>query len=521
MTRHAERTLLALFGALSLWMVALSVWQVARAGAIWSGVDGVFAQDQMQYLAWIRDASRHGLSSNLFVIEPRPHDYLQPAIAISAGLTALGVAPWLALLFWKPVAVVAIFLAIRALVHRTVEGDGARLAVLALALFSTGWGALINSWVGDPSFAWGGITNELWLVFWTWGYPFGLLGLAAMIGALLAYARDRSAGRIGVAAPLLAVIASWLHPWQGETLALILIGGEALSWALGRAPRPRQLLVTLVAAALPLLYYVILGRADSSWRLAQEAGNRHWDLWRIALSVAPLAIPAALAYRLRPATFLDAAVRVWPAAALVVFLIAQTPRASGALHAFLGIGIPLVILAAAGVRERIPAALATPRFAAVAIFAFVTPPVIHELREAHKSVHVSLDPGAGAPSDARFLTPGVRDALHWLHSDPRPGGVLTRPYLGTAVPGETGRRTWVGNSYWSGGRLSYFYADRASNALFHGGLTAADARRLVRSSGARFVLADCHARPRLRPDLGALVREGHRFGCAQVLVVGP
>jgi hypothetical protein len=521
-TTVLDGLLLAVFGALSLWMVALSVWQVARAGAIWTGVDGVFPQDQMQYLAWIRDASRHGLSSNLFVLEPRPHDYLQPAIALSAGLTALGMAPWLALLLWKPVAVVAVFLAIRALVHRTVEGDHARLAVLALALFFTGWGALINSWLGDPSFAWSGITNELWVLFWSWGYPFGMLGLAAMMGALLAYARGRSTGRIGVAAPLLGALASWLHPWQGETLALILIGTEALFWALDRAPRPRQLLVTLVATALPLLYYVILGRADASWRLAQEAGNRHWDLWMILLSVAPLAIPAALAYRRRPATFLDAAVRLWPAAALVVFLVAQTPRASGALHAWLGIGVPLAILAAQGLRGRVPVVMSSPAFTAAAVLALVIPPGLHQLSEAHRSVHTSLEPdAAGAPSDARFLAPETSDALHWLLRDPRKGGVLTRPYLGTAVPAETGRATWVGNSYWSGGRLRYFYADGATRSLFFGPLDAADSRHLVRVTGARFVLADCGARRELRRDLASLVSEVHRFGCARVLVVEP
>ena len=48
---------------------------------VWTGTDGVYIVDQMQYLAWIRDASNHVLSSNLFVLRPTPHDYFQPAVA--------------------------------------------------------------------------------------------------------------------------------------------------------------------------------------------------------------------------------------------------------------------------------------------------------------------------------------------------------------------------------------------------------------------------------------------------------
>ena len=54
------------------------------------------------------------LSSNLFVLRATPDDYFQPAVVISGGLTALGVAPWLSLLLWKPVAVIAGFWAARA-----------------------------------------------------------------------------------------------------------------------------------------------------------------------------------------------------------------------------------------------------------------------------------------------------------------------------------------------------------------------------------------------------------------------
>src|SRR5207302_4285894 len=128
-----ELLMLLLFAAVSACVLALDLYQVIGHGRVWTGTDGLFIADQMQYLAWIRDASHHVLASDLFVINQTPHDYLQPAVAISGGLTALGVAPWLSLLLWKPVAVVGAFLAVRAYIHRMIQGRYAQLAALVLA----------------------------------------------------------------------------------------------------------------------------------------------------------------------------------------------------------------------------------------------------------------------------------------------------------------------------------------------------------------------------------------------------
>src|SRR5436305_4181618 len=96
---------LALFAAISVWILAIDLWQVVVHGRVWTGTDGVYIVDQMQYLAWIKSASHHFLTSNMFVVQPTKADYFQPAVTLSAGLTALGVAPSLAVLLWKPVAV--------------------------------------------------------------------------------------------------------------------------------------------------------------------------------------------------------------------------------------------------------------------------------------------------------------------------------------------------------------------------------------------------------------------------------
>ena len=129
---------------------------------------------------------------------------------------------------------------------------------------------------------------------------------------------------------------------------------------------------------------------------------------------------------------------------------------------------------------------------ALALLALVAPPAVHGLRAAHKSVHYSLSvSAAGVPHDARFVLPEVRDALDWLRDDPRPGGVLAPVYLGTAVPGETGRRAWVGSAYWSGTPRTFFLRGGATRSLFTTPTPPDVARGVVRVAGARFLLLDC------------------------------
>src|SRR6201987_6348292 len=130
-----EFSVLGVFAAVSVFVLALDLWRVAFDGAVWTGTDGVYIVDQMQYLAWIKDASKHVLASNLFVLRDTPADYFNPAVVVSGGLTALGMAPWLSLLLWKPVAVIAFFFGVRAFAWRQLTGLWPRRAALVLALF--------------------------------------------------------------------------------------------------------------------------------------------------------------------------------------------------------------------------------------------------------------------------------------------------------------------------------------------------------------------------------------------------
>lgn len=496
-----ELAVLAAFAAISLWVLALDLWQVFVHGRIWTGTDGFFLTDQMQYVAWIRDASRHLLASNLFVLRPTPADYFQPALTISGGISALGVAPWLSLLVWKPIAVLWSFFAVRSYVHRSLRRLSERRAALILALFFGSFSVIYGTL---------GVVGDLFPSFLSWGYPFGLLALGAMLGSLLAYDRIRNSEGFGWTPALLGALASSLHPWQGELLIITLLVAELMFWRQRRPARPQLMMpaVTVLATATPLLYYAILGKADLSWGLAREASKHSFSIWTIAVAMAPLTIAAGLGYRGRPRTFLATATRAWPLAALIVYLLSQTSFSATPLHAFEGITIPLAVLAVDGIRrarwQRIP----RPRLVAgLAVCAVTIPATAYELNVAPQFM-------APTPGNANFITSDERRALEFLASDPDPGGVLTRFYLGSVVPARTGRRTFVGNCEWSEPECTS--RSKIAQMLFNGALPASSVRAFVRSTGARFVLSDCQLPGDPTPVLAPISVSIHRFGCANV-----
>jgi hypothetical protein len=473
----------------------------------------------MQYLAWIRDASRHVLVSNLFVLHPTAHDYLQPLVSISGLITALGVPPWITLLVWKPVAVGAVFCAIRAYVNRVLAG-AARRTALVLALFFVGPGELITQAlphvgaVVHHTFAWTVAALDPWLGWSSWGYPFGLIAVAAALTAVLIYSREREEKHVLGLSPLLGAFASWLHPWQGASLITVLVACEIIESAhTGKRAHTRQLFLTTFAAALPIVYYVLLARVDPSWRLAQAAGHQiPSPLWALAICELPLALPAAFAYARGPLTFVDRATRVWPIAMLAVFLV--SPKAAE-LHAFLGINVLLAILAVQGwstVTRRFTR-LRRPVVAWLAVGALTLPSLAIELRWAKRSVSDNVQVPGVVPQS---IDGSEVQALNYLDRLPQPGGVLTRNYLGTVVPAETDRPTYVGNSFWS---PEYDSRSHITNSLFYGRTPGRAARAFVQASSARFILVDCTSRHDLKLVLAPLLAAARRFGCADVYVL--
>jgi hypothetical protein len=499
-----DLSVLGLFWLVSLWVLGLDLFQVVANHRVWTGTDGVYIVDQMQYLSWIRDAANHVLSSNLFVIRPTAHDYFQPAVLISGGFTALGMAPWLSLLLWKPVAVVTGFWAARSYCNAQLTGLWQRRAGLVLCLFF-GCFTVIFGTVG--------VLGDLFPGFLTWGYTFGVMALAAMVGGLLTYDRALRQGRVSWLPGLLGAIASLLHPWQGEALIVLVIAGELVIGLTRPITRQRiwLMVVTLGLTGIPLLYYVILTRADLSWHLAQLASKHSFPLGSIVIAILPLLLPALLAYRHRPRTFLAAATRCWPVAAFGVYFLSGTGAAATPLHAFQGITFPLAVLAIEGLTSIGFARIRRAHLVGIALVAIAAiPATAYELYYASTLAR----PTAG---NGNFITSGERDALNYLAASPVPGGVITQGYLGSTVPGITGRTTLLGDCLWS--EPGCTSRGVAAQELFDGTMTSRQVIRLLHGTGARFVLADCKARGNVARELGRHLQSVKRFGCAAVYQV--
>ena len=199
-----------------------------------------------------------------------------------------------------------------------------------------------------------------------------------------------------------------------------------------------------MGTGVPLLYYAILGKADINWKLAQLASKHAFSFWSIALAVVPLLLPALVAYRKRPATFLAAATRTWPLVAFGIFLLSGTSLGATPLHAFQGITLPLSVLAVEGLTL-----LGWRRLPRPVLIGAVLVGAVHDPGHASRS---SRSPTAWPrrPSGTRTSSrPDEKRALDYLARDKDPGSVMTRSYLGALVPGRTGRRTYVGDCLWS------------------------------------------------------------------------
>src|ERR1700722_12797688 len=524
---RASRTELALLAALAAWGLFPLVLLLAHAidaharftgadGLI--GADGVLGADQLQYLAWARDAGAHGLASDLFSLAPSGHVYLQPLFAISGALWRLGLSLQLAYLLWKPVAVIALFAGALAWARR-MFGDQARAraAVVVLSLFLYTPLAALTSWAilgsGRFRFQMYLLAYELLAANKLWGYAPSALALALMPVALLATERALAPARMVAGAPgragssrtrgpvavacLAALLASWLHPWQGVTL-LVIFGGLAV-WQ--RLRGWLTLAVPAIGAALPLLYYQLLSTHDPAWRLAShyEVVARLPPLVLLA-GLGPLALIAAIGVRRPHGVVIERALLFWIAGCFVTYFTVD----SFAPHALQGLSLPLAVLAVRGWRRlRLPAALGV-----VAIALVTLPGLAYDGR---KFVNVAR---GSAPQ--YYLTGSDARALDWVTHQGPPGGVLAPTPFAAAVPSQTGRAVWVGNGYWS---RDYFPQAHTADALFGGRLRPARARAFVLATGATLLVSDCGHRTNLTRPLRGVLSAVHRFGCARVYVV--
>jgi len=501
----------ALIAALMLWaigpIVVFALHALANHERL-TGADGIVGGDQLQYLSWARDAGAHGLASDLFVLSPTGHVYLEPLFAITGLLWRLGLSLTAAYWLWKPVAVIVLFIGVAAWTERASTSAFERLAALVLALFMLTPVTSLTVWVaiGSSSFraSVGTVGAEMQPAATLWGYLPAAIAVGLMAIALLASERALVAPRAADARrPLAAacgcgLLASWLHPWQGATLLLVLLGLAAWEGRRGA----RVLWLPALATALPLAYYELLPHIDSAWKLAahNEIVARPSFLGLVA-GLAPLLVLAALGVRSRFSDRVERALLLWIPAALITYFAVN----SYSSHALDGLSLPLSVLAVRGWRR-----LRLPAVAGVVAIALVTiPGLIYEARALHRV--------ADSPVQEYYLRSSEARALKWVALDAPPGGVLAPVLEAVAIPSQTGRAVWVGHEFWSrdyNGRLAL------ADGLFDGLLPPAEARALVRVSGARLLVSSCAENADLAPALGSLVASVHRFGCATVYVVG-
>src|SRR5437763_484144 len=138
-------------------------------------------------------------------------------------------------------------------IARRLGLDRFELGVFAVmpACASVAW----THWGGRPrQYTFDFISGELWSGQYLWGYLFTALAVFLVPLILLAaesWRAERGPAWKLVLAGLGAIAVMWLQPWQGGTLALIVIAVEAWRWLRTRERPAWSLAVVPVAAALP------------------------------------------------------------------------------------------------------------------------------------------------------------------------------------------------------------------------------------------------------------------------------
>ena len=518
---RGELALLAALVGWGLFPVVLLLIHAADTHTRLTGADGLIGAggelggDQLQYLAWIRDASAHGLAADLFRLTDIRRVYLQPLFTISGGLYRLGVPLPVAYMVFKPIAIAVLGFGAIAWARR-MFGDqaGARAATVALVLFLSvpateffGWTHSGKGGLAFPLFLLG---SELHGANKVWGYVPSAIALGLMPITLLATeraqsiataerpSRRRRAGALAVATAA-ALIASWLHPWQGVTLILILAGLAALRRGRGLM----TLAAPALAAALPLAYYYVLSHSDPAWSLASTyEATRRAPAITLIVGFGPLALIAAPGLRRPRGEMIEQAVLLWIAATFINYFLND----SFPPHAYQGLGFPFSVLAVrAFQRLRLPVVVGW-----VAIGLLTIPGMVLDARKLVRTFD--------KPLVQYYLPHDDVAALRWVTHQAPPGGVLAPIPFASVIPSQTGRAVWVGNGYWS---PDYPAQSKRAKRLFFGHMRPSAAQSFVAGTGARILVADCAHHDDLRKALGPMLASARTFGCARVYVLTP
>ncbi len=493
-------------------------------GKTLSGGDGLFTVDQLQYLAWVRDAGDNWLVSNSFDFAPDRHVLLHPGYLISGLLhTRLGVGiPEAYTALWKPIAVVVAFFGIRNYSARLLPSLWGRRTAMLIALTALmGWSTLTNALglseqtMKSLDF----ISSEMWTGQLLMGYELGAIAVFMLPLVLLAVERFRTRGGTGLymAAVVGALLVSWLQPWQGAELALIVLFVEGFRWWRSGISPDLRLVGVLAACLLPAIYYAIVAAGDPSWSLAGRENARgaqpdwKWPVWAVALTVSPLAIPALISLKHRVDGWQEVAVRVWPLAVVLVYL---QPFGTFPYHSFQGLALPLSILAVQAFTIGRPAWLPKPKLWWVlpAVLLLCVPGTVHRMQLAHRSIGPHYFP--------YYIQPGELEALAWIDSQPEDGNVMADPYGGLLVPGYTGKESYIGPRSWT---PHWTAKSKMSGALLLGLLGPVGTQDLLKATDTSWVFVECdrHGKPlrSIAANIGPLLESEHRFGCATVYAI--
>ena len=475
-----EAAVLVALAALAFAVLAGLLLRVWLQGGLVTGADGFLVADPMQYLDWARQAGEH-VADRATATTSRPararsctRGCCSPGCSTGSGPGRRS--PTWSGSRWRSAVLFAGALAARAapVPERATTGAWRSCSRCSSARRSRrSW--LGRAWRRGDKLSIDFVTGELWTGSYLWGYLFTAIAVGLVPLGLLA-CEQRRAG----------VLAAADRP--ALRLAAAVAGGDVRHRAprrraaarRGRRARPVRAAARGHGRCRPSTT-CCLSLFDASWELAGQVNDLpRWPWWVLVAGLAPLAVPAAFAYRLPAPDFGSVALRVWPLAGLLVYF---QPVGTFPFHALQGLTLPLAVLAVLALRAWL-GERRLPLTAAVAIvFVLCGIGTVYRVAELADAVHLGRQPF--------FLTAGERDALRHLAALAEPGGVLAPVYTGIVVPAYSGRETWIGAGSWTPRQ-----PDRTeeAEALFGGRLDAAAAEELVRRSGARFLLSDCHGR---------------------------
>lgn len=526
--RRADRLTIAvcvLYAALGMAVLWVVGWNVAVNGFTWSGASG-WVLDSMQYLAWVREIADHGLSADLFSLEPPVRDYFNPALGLSALLVLAGLPVPVAYALWTPVGILVFsIVVVRYSVRMLGRGMPAVCAVAIALLYKIPSAEVLQDLL--PRKALNIVrASEAWPVFWAWGFGLTLVSVALLCWSLMLYEDLRGAGqgsRAKTAGLVAAVLAcTWLQPWQGVTLVATLVAAEYLTRRFAGEEKTRGgpwLLAWVTAAvAAPLAYYAALGHFDPLWAQNSRQANDYFDAvsWWMPLAMfAPLLAGAAFALVKRPVNFRDWGVRLWAGVAIAQMLfIDATGVGNTATHALKGVTVPLAILAVSGLAPfaRRLGGLKASVLAVVLVVLVTAPGGLVEL-------NTQLTEMDGPGGNLYFLNRGEKEVLGDLQRQSGQGSVMSTALFGSMVPWRTGRQVWVGHETWTPNypQRAYFAEVFAYGGLPEAGIPV-DPVGFVRSLGVRFALIDCaHNNGRLASQLRPVAKSVTAHGCAALI----